>query len=88
MHIAKKPPRWVALLTKFSPSRLEPTSGNCQPVENRELAENQNPVLSTSLDKTLQKYPEIERIITAWPELPEHIKAAIKAMIQAYKGGA
>ena len=65
---------------------LEPTSGNCQPVENKELAENQNPVLSTGLDILLQKWPELKQIIAVWPELPEHIKAAMKALIQSHGG--
>jgi len=30
----------------------------------------------------LQKHPDLEQIITAWPELPEHIKAAIMALIR------
>ena len=62
---------------------FEPTSENCQPVDNKRLTASRVSVLATSLDKTLQKYPELEQIITAWPELPEHIKAAIKALIES-----
>ena len=57
---------------------------NQQAVDNTELTENQNPVLSTGLDKTLQKDPELNAIITAWPNLPEHIKKTIKTLIAAH----
>jgi hypothetical protein len=29
----------------------------------------------------------LAEIITVWPELPEHIKAAIKALMQTHKEG-
>ena len=29
---------------------------------------------------------DVEEIVRTWPELPEHIKAAIKALVQTHKG--
>ena len=63
---------------------LEPTSGIQQAVDNKQLTENSNPVLSTSLDKTLQKYPDLAQLIKVWPELPEHTKKAIEALVQTH----
>ena len=50
---------------------------------NKELTKNENPVFDTSLDNLLQKYPDLAAVVKAWPNLPEHIKAAIKALIES-----
>jgi len=41
--------------------------------------------LATSLDKTLQKYPDLVQLVETWPELPEDTKKAFKALIQKHK---
>ena len=68
---------------RFTPPRvgLEPTTENQQALDNKTLTENENPVLSTGLDKILQKYPELAQLVEVWPNLPEHIKTAIKALL-------
>jgi hypothetical protein len=71
-------------LLEIPPRGLEPLKGNQQTIINKGITKSQESVLSTSLDKILQEYPEIERIITAWPKLPEHTKVAIKALIQTH----
>lgn len=31
--------------------------------------------------------PDLAKIVKIWPVLPEHIKTAIKALVQAHEGG-
>ncbi len=38
---------------------------------------------STDLPRT---DPDLAKVIEAWPALPEHLKAAIKALVQAHDG--
>jgi len=46
------------------------------------LTKTKNPVFDTSLDVLLQKHPEIEQIIVAWPELSEQSREAILDIIE------
>jgi hypothetical protein len=36
------------------------------------------------LDKILQKYPDLAAVVEVWPNLPDTIKAAIRALIQTH----
>ena len=72
-------------LLKNTPRGVEPLSGNSKAPVNKQLTKNTNPVLATSLDKTLQKYPELREIVEVWPVLPERSKKSIKALVQTDK---
>jgi hypothetical protein len=41
--------------------------------------------LDTGLDKILQRYHDLALVVEAWPNLQEHIKAAIEALIEPAK---
>jgi hypothetical protein len=32
-----------------------------------------------------EKDPELQEIISAWPKLPEHIKQAVKTLVESHK---
>jgi hypothetical protein len=64
------------------PRGLEPLEANQESIINKGLVKSQEPVLSTSLDILLQKYPELGRIITAWPELSEQDRKAILDIVK------
>jgi hypothetical protein len=81
------------------PRGIEPLKGKSHHIDNKALNESTNPNLCASLCKPLQKDtkdtpvkpaenpaidPELEAIITAWPELPEHIKTEIKILLAGY----
>ena len=42
-------------------------------------------IQKTSEDQPLNIPAELAEIVAIWPELPVHIKAAIKALVQTYK---
>jgi hypothetical protein len=70
-------------ISQIAPRGFEPLNNNSKVPVNKTLTKNSNPVLSTSLDKIVQKYPDLSQLVKAWPELPEDTKTAIKALIES-----
>ncbi len=65
------------------------TKSSSQTPDNKQLttfnSDSKNPEnqeLVSGLFFELENDPELKQIITKWSELPEHIKAAIRALIQ------
>ena len=67
---------------KLAPRGFESLKANSHSLDKQQLTQNQNPVLSTCLDKSLQKHPELGQIITAWPELSEKDRKAILDIVK------
>jgi hypothetical protein len=75
----------VLTVNQIAPRGFEPLNENPQSVDNKALTQSENPVLDASLDKILQKYPDLALVVERWPGMPEHIKQAIKTLLITVK---
>jgi hypothetical protein len=70
---------------KIPPRGVEPLSGNSKAPVNKQLTQNEKPVLATCLANLVQIYPDLAELVKAWPELPEDTKKSIKALVQKHR---
>jgi len=57
-------------------------------LQNQHLHENSKDDLAEFLALLQEKDPDLALVVKAWPDLPEHIKAAIKALVNICLQGA
>ena len=69
------------VVNRIAPRGFEPLNENQQAIDNKALTESKTPVLSASLDKILQKHPDLAHLVERWPDLPESIKTTIKTLV-------
>jgi hypothetical protein len=65
---------------------FEPLAQNTYPLVNKELTVHSETCLASSLAVLLQSHPELANLLDIWPKLPDHIKSAIRALIQTCTG--
>jgi len=51
------------------------------------LSDSEHTDLALHLAQITQKHPDLAEIVAVWPELPEHIKQAIKVLVQTHCQG-
>jgi hypothetical protein len=85
--VPKVPEEGLEPSRSYDQGILSPSIKNHNQLKNQALTDNDQIDLARNLALLLQKFPELARIIEVWPGLPEHIKAAIKALIQTITQG-
>jgi hypothetical protein len=65
----------------------KPEKENRKPPKDKALSESSKSVCATSGAICLQNHPDLQQLIEAWPELSEHVKEAIKILIEKHTKG-
>jgi hypothetical protein len=77
----------IAPIAQLDRASVYGTEGkNSQIPQNKTVAETSKTDLASYLAQIAQKHPDLAEIVKVWPELPEHIKQAIKTLVEAHKG--
>ena len=71
----------VAQLDRVSASEANDTVS--QPLDSKSTYENTSVFNASCFAKTLQEHPELKQILEVWETLPEHIIAAIMALLDS-----
>jgi hypothetical protein len=94
--------KWAGLDSnqrRLTPTGLQPVATKSQATEKQQLTTQGKSSVQTSVQTKSgnglksttnkgQKLPaDLAEIVVVWPELPEHIKAAIKALVQTHSKG-